>query len=107
MTNSTSITVFFLVIRSLCWAQAAADGRPASTNILGAQYPRVLPENRVIFQLRAPNAQKVVVQIPGRPFEMTKGADGVWSVTSTPLVPGFHYYTFFVDGVAMNDYGSH
>ncbi len=107
MMKSMSIAVLCLAICGLCWAQAARDAQPAPTNILGAQYPRVLPDNRVMFQLRAPNAQKVEVRIPGGPFEMTKGADGVWSVTTTPLVPGFHYYTFLVDGVAMNDYGSH
>jgi enterochelin esterase-like enzyme len=107
MTKSISTAILCLVVRTLCWGQAAGDARPAPTNILGAQYPRVLPDHRVMFQLRAPDAQKVRVQIPGGPFEMTKGADGVWSVTTTPLVPGFHYYTFIVDGVAMNDYGSH
>ncbi len=107
MTKSIPILILCCVSCGFCWAQAASDAQPAPTNILGAQYPRVLPDNRVMFQFRAPNAQKVVVQIPGGPFEMTKGADGVWSVTTTPLVPGFHYYTLVVDGVQMNDYGSH
>ena len=107
MTKSIPIAILCLAICGQCWAQAASDAQPAPTNILGAQYPRVLPDNRVTFELRAPNAQQVRVQIPGGPFEMAKGADGVWSVTTTPLVPGFHYYTFIVDGVAMNDYGSH
>ena len=107
MTKSVSIAILCSVMCGLCWAQEASAARPAPTNVLGAQYPKVLPDNRVMFQLRAPNAQKVQVQISGGPFEMTKGADGTWSVTTTPLVPGFHYYTFLVDGVAMNDYGSH
>ncbi|MGO9270006.1 MAG: alpha/beta hydrolase [Terriglobia bacterium] len=37
---------------------------------------------------------------------MTKGDDGVWSVTTPPAVPGFHYYWFLLDGVAVNDPGS-
>ena len=38
---------------------------------------------------------------------MKKGDDGVWSLTSpTPIVPGFHYYAFLVDGVQMNDPGT-
>ncbi len=40
-------------------------------------------------------------------LDMTKGEDGVWSVTTSPLVPGFHYYSLIVDGVAVNDPGSH
>jgi enterochelin esterase family protein len=34
---------------------------------------------------------------------MTRGADGVWSVTIPPQVVGFHYYTLAVDGVAVAD----
>lgn len=93
--------------RGLCWAQAPGEGQPAPTNVPGARYPRVRPDNRAMFALRAPNAQKVQVRIPGGPFEMTEGPDGVCSVTTKPLVPGFRYYTFLVDGVAMNDFGSH
>jgi enterochelin esterase family protein len=37
---------------------------------------------------------------------MTKDDKGVWSVTLPPVVPGFHYYWFLVDGVAVNDPGS-
>ena len=33
--------------------------------------------------------------------------EGVWSVTTPPLFPGFHYYSLVVDGVAVNDPGSH
>ena len=29
---------------------------------------------------------------------MTKGADGLWYVTTTPQVVGFHYYTLSIDG---------
>ncbi len=34
---------------------------------------------------------------------MTKGTDGTWSVTTPPSVPGFHYYWFVLNGVAVND----
>ena len=45
-------------------ALAADDSVPATSNVPGAQYPRVHPDLRVSFRLRAPNAQKVQVQ-PG------------------------------------------
>ena len=32
-----------------------------------------------------------------------RGDDGVWTVTTPPVVPGFHYYTLSVDGVEVND----
>jgi len=34
---------------------------------------------------------------------MTKDAEGVWSVTTPPAVPGFHYYWFVLDGVPVSD----
>jgi enterochelin esterase-like enzyme len=40
------------------------------------------------------------------PIDMTKGADGVWAVTTPPAVPGFHYYWFLLDGITVNDPGS-
>ncbi|MBS1854629.1 MAG: esterase [Acidobacteria bacterium] len=97
----------FALTSLLCSGQAPGDGQPASSNIMGAEYPRVQADNRATFQLKAPDAQKVQVQVPGARYDMTKGQDGVWSVTTAPLVPGFHYYSLIVDGVAVNDPGSH
>ena len=90
---------------------AADDGaRPAATNVLNAQYPRVHPDGRVTFRLTAPTAQKVQLQPGGAdnglgkgPIDMTKDEKGVWSVTTAPAVPGFHYYWFVVDGLNVND----
>jgi len=50
----------------------------------------------------APDARKVEVKI-GKGFDMAKGADGAWTVTTTPLVVGFHYYSIAVDGVPVAD----
>jgi enterochelin esterase-like enzyme len=88
------------------------EGKPASTNVGNAAYPRVHPDGRATFRLRAPDAKKVQVFTnyglgPRGHWDMTRGGDGVWTLTSpTPIVPGFHYYAFLVDGVQMNDPGS-
>jgi enterochelin esterase-like enzyme len=37
---------------------------------------------------------------------MTRDQNGMWSVTTEPLVVGFHYYSFVVDGVTVADPGS-
>jgi enterochelin esterase family protein len=37
---------------------------------------------------------------------MTKDANGMWTITTDPLVVGFHYYSFVVDGVNVADPGS-
>ncbi len=100
---------YFAWHRSPEGAQASAieDARPATTNVMGAQYPRVLPDRSVAFQLKAPDANSVAVEISGKRYAMTRGSDGVWSVTTPPLVEGFHYYSLIVDGVSVNDPGSH
>jgi para-nitrobenzyl esterase len=88
-------------------ASAVEDAKPAATNVMGAQYPRVLSDRSVAFQFKAPDAQSVDVDITGKKYSMTRGKDGVWSVTTPPLVAGFHYYALDVNGVRMNDPGSH
>lgn len=86
----------------MSWAQAADECKPSSTNIPEAKYPCVYPDNRVLFRVVAPDAQKVRVRI-GQGFDMEKGPDGIWSVTTTPQVIGFHYYSLQIDGAVVAD----
>ncbi|MDZ7310708.1 MAG: alpha/beta hydrolase-fold protein [candidate division KSB1 bacterium] len=79
-----------------------SPGEPASTNVPNAKYPRILPDNRVIFRLKAPEAQKVQVDLLKK-YDMVKDAEGVWEVTTDPVVEGFHYYSLLIDGVAVVD----
>jgi len=74
----------------------------AAAGLAMAQSPEVHPDRSVTFQLRAPDANKVQVRI-GKAYDMTKAENGVWSVTTPPLVVGFHYYSLVVDGVEVND----
>jgi enterochelin esterase family protein len=37
---------------------------------------------------------------------MTRGEDGVWTVTTPPVRPGFHYYNVVIDGFLTNDAAS-
>jgi enterochelin esterase-like enzyme len=83
-------------------AQPPADCKPNALNIPGAPYPCVLPDNRVMFRVAAPDAQKVRVRV-GKGFDMTREADGLWYVTTTPQVIGFHYYTIQIDGAVVAD----
>ena len=83
------------------------DAPPAPTNVLGATSPRVLPDHSVAFEFKAPEARAVAVDIGGRNLPLQRGADGTWRVTTPPQVVGFHYYQFVVDGLRVNDPGSH
>ena len=72
-------------------------------NVPMAEYPKVNENRQVLFRIKAPQAQEVQVDICGKKYPMTKGADGVWSVTTDALVVGFHYYFLIVDGVSVTD----
>lgn len=77
---------------------------PAQTNIPCAEFPKVNLETRQAqFQILAPEAKDVQVDICSKKYPMTRDEKGVWSATTDPLVVGFHYYALIVDGVRVND----
>ncbi|MFO0959620.1 MAG: alpha/beta hydrolase-fold protein [Isosphaeraceae bacterium] len=82
----------------------APEGVPASTNIRGSEYPRILDDLRVTFRIKAPDAQKVEFGFfDNKRYAATKSDDGNWTATTDPVVPRFHYYRVFLDGVQVND----
>ena len=96
-----------MMVASLCFAQEG-NFQPASTNVLDAQYPRVDSQSRVQVRIKAPDATKVKVNFwSGPKMDMEKQADGFWTVTTPPQAPGLHYYAINIDGVDVNDPGSH
>jgi enterochelin esterase family protein len=86
----------------LCWGQVTDECKPSSLNIPGAPYPCIYPDRRVAFRVAAPDAQKVQVRLGGT-HDMTRGQDGLWTVTIPPQVVGFHYYSIVVDGAVIAD----
>jgi enterochelin esterase family protein len=82
------------------WAHA----QQPVTNVPGAEFPRVNQDSSVDFRLKAPDAAKVQVKVGAAPsVDMIKGDDGIWKVTTPPIVPGFHYYYLTIDGVTVDD----
>nr|WP_317163100.1 alpha/beta hydrolase-fold protein [Rudanella paleaurantiibacter] len=77
-------------------------GTPASTNIRNAKYPQILPDNRVIFRVKAPDAKKVQIDL-GKKYDMVKDTAGFWMATTDSISRGFHYYSLLIDGVAVVD----
>jgi enterochelin esterase family protein len=102
------ISAFALVlIASACFAEDASQFRPAETNVWGAEYPRIDSTGRVQVRIKAPDANKVKLNFwSGPKVDMEKQADGFWTVTTTPLVPGLHYYVINIDGADASDPGS-
>jgi enterochelin esterase family protein len=102
--KSIVVAAAFCVVSGaqVTWAQTPAECKPSSLNIAEAKYPCVYPDKRATFRVIAPNAEKVRIRV-GPGFDMQKGPDGIWDVTTTPLVEGFHYYTVQIDGAVVAD----
>ncbi|HZE24246.1 MAG TPA: alpha/beta hydrolase-fold protein [Blattabacteriaceae bacterium] len=57
--------------------------------------------------MKAPDAAKVRLNFwSGPKLDMEKQADGFWTITTPPLVPGLHYYTLIIDGAEVSDTNS-
>lgn len=74
-----------------------------STNINQKGYPHILPDLSVEFEVKAPDANLVQIDICGTKYALTRGENGVWKGATAPQVPGFHYYNLVVDGVGVAD----
>ena len=93
-----------LLSLSFCWAQESGNFQPSTTNVWAAEYPRVDGAGRVQIRVKAPDATKVRLNFwSGPKVDMEKQQDGFWTVTTAPLVPGFHYYTLIIDGAEISD----
>jgi enterochelin esterase-like enzyme len=112
MKRKFAVLITSLLISMSCLAQTgqvskdpgtAVAGNPSPYNLYGAKFPRIEADSRVTFQFKAPDAQKVQVAIANIPFDMVKGADGVWTYTSEPQDLGYHNYWMIVDGAIVLD----
>jgi enterochelin esterase family protein len=68
--------------------------------------PEVSSDRHVTFRVYAPNANTVTVNgewSVGNSIEMTKAADGIWSVVTGPIAPEAYFYSLNIDGVRLDD----
>ena len=104
------VKILILTFASILCAQAqpaatnqtADDWKPSAANIAGQQYPRINSERRAQFRIKAPEAKDVSVNI-GKPQTITKDDDGMWTITTSPLDEGFHFYRVNIDGASVVD----
>ena len=80
-----------------------ADAFISETTVPGNDFPKVDNQRRAYFRINAPEANKVVVDICGKKYDMQKGEDGRWYAVTDPLVVGFHYYFINIGGVNFID----
>jgi enterochelin esterase family protein len=99
--------ILIVSFASFCCAQESGDFHSASTNVWGAEYPKVDSSGRVEIRVKAPDATKVHLNFwSGPKVDMQKESDGFWTFTTEPLVPGLHYYTLNIDGADVSDMNS-
>src|SRR5436190_5332601 len=89
--NFFAVILFFISI-SVGYAQ---NIRPTS-NIGNNEYPQVTSDLRIVFRVNAPHAQKVQISL-GKMYDLTRDEKGLWSGTTEPQDPGFHYYSLVID----------
>lgn len=77
-------------------------GTLASTNVRRSPYPQILPDKRVIFKTKAPNAKQLQIDL-GKNYDMEINDEGFWTVTTDSITEGFHYYSLIIDGIAVAD----
>ena len=80
-----------------------ADAFVAETTVPGNEFPKVDKQGRAYFRLRAPEADKVAVDICGKKYDMQRGENGSWYAVTDPLPVGFHYYFMIIGGVSFID----
>jgi len=94
--------LLFKPVDSSKFTQYSLLGTPASTNVRGAKYPQIMPDNSVKFRIKAPDAQKIQIDL-GRKYDLVKDAEGFWETITDTMSEGFHYYSLLIDGVAVAD----
>jgi enterochelin esterase-like enzyme len=124
MNKTISNTIFFLLLvitaRSVHAQQAQVNLdwnpqkntenlTPYGANVIS---PEVRDDRTVIFRLKAPKAQEVMLTggplllalgADNKPMPFKKGDDGIWSLTVGPLKPNMYVYKFIIDGVTVPD----
>ncbi|MBQ7150548.1 MAG: acetyl xylan esterase [Prevotella sp.] len=83
--------------------EVPADAFIAETTVPGNEFPKVDKDRRAYFYLHAPEANKVVLDICSKKYEMQRDGKGGWMAVTDPLVVGFHYYFMNIDGVNFID----
>ena len=77
-------------------------GSIPSSNIRSAKYPQVMPDGRVLFRVKAPDAKQVQIDL-GKKYTLAKDTGGYWTGITDSISEGFHYYSLLIDGVALAD----
>ena len=102
--------ILWLIFNQLAISQTDTGFKPADSNIMNADFPKISQDNSVYVRLKAPGAANVQVQggdgLCPKPLALVEDSAGNWNGIIPKAGPGFHYYWFLIDGVRVNDPGS-
>jgi len=109
-TANAALAIILMASAALAQVPAGPPAAPPAPGGRGGRGPSVVsPEigadRTLTLRYLAANASQVTVsgELDGKPHPMTKGADGIWTVTIGPLAPDIYTYAFNVDGVVALD----
>jgi len=106
MKNIRYISLLLFVVNLISFAQnddVLKNSKPASTNVQNAQFPRITPDLRVIYRIKAPDSTNIQFDLAGKKYVMVRDTAGFLNVITDPQVPGFHYYRLWINGVEVSD----
>jgi enterochelin esterase family protein len=100
--NTKTIVFLFIAVNLIGICNIATGQPPRGPWVVS---PQVNPDKTVTFRYLAPRANEVKLnaQFEKAPVAMTKGEQGIWSVTVGPVKPDIYPYSFIVDGVIVMD----
>lgn len=91
-----------LMVLTMLWISSIVRSQPPRGPFVLS--PKVNSDNTVTFRYLAAEAKVVVLDAQfGKPIPMTKGDNGIWSVTTDPIKPDIYPYCFVVDGIRVMD----
>ena len=97
--------LLFKPVKTSSFDKYGLHGARAESNVRNSKYPQLTADHRAIFRIKAPDAQKVQIDL-GRKYDMVRLEGGIWETVTDSLGEGFHYYSLLIDGVAVADPGS-
>tara|TARA_R110002096_G_scaffold21440_8_gene69522 strand:+ start:1136 stop:2251 length:1116 start_codon:yes stop_codon:yes gene_type:complete len=103
------ITSLILAAFVLAVLPATAEDKKKKMKAPPVVSPSIHQNGDVTFRIQAHSAEEVFVSGEMNPVKtaaMTKGENGIWSVTLEAVEPGLYGYSFTIDGVKMLDPGN-
>lgn len=98
------VSLIAILFSSIAFSQTY---KTSSTVLSGKEFPKIDAERKAEFQVYFPDAKSVILDggdgMKSIKSSASKGENGFWNISTSPMEIGFHYYWFNVDGQRTND----